>query len=300
MPLVQPAPLRFPTPDGVALHAWVWSAGPDAPAGAATVVLLHGGGANAHWWDHLAPELARAGHIARVVALDFRGHGESDHPRDVVPGAFGRDLDALLGALDEPDVVLVGHSMGGHVALAHAARRGAAGRAGRPALRGLVAVDVSRGASRGSRRRARLALALRRTYPSFDDAVARFRFVPEAAASEALRASIARHSVRREADGRYGYAFDPRWFSLPPDAPPDWASIRCPVLLVRGAQSPLLSAEGAAALCAEIPDARVVEIEAAGHHVLLDRPEALLGALRGFLARCIAGYAGCRGKAEAM
>ena len=81
-------------------------------------MLLHGGGANAHWWDHLAPELARSFH---VVALDFRGHGDSDYP-DPERGAFNWDLRALLDHLAAPDAVLVGHSMGAAIALEHAAR----------------------------------------------------------------------------------------------------------------------------------------------------------------------------------
>lgn len=292
---MQPSALRFRTaPDetGVELHALVWS--PPRPADArGTLVLLHGGGANAHWWDHLAPGLADTG---RVVALDFRGHGVSEHPREVAAGAFARDLEALLERLQAPDAVLVGHSMGGHVALEHAARKG---RTGDPGPRAVVAIDVSRGAAPGSRRRARLALALRRTYADRADAVARFRFVPAAArADEALREAIARHSVRREPDGRWGYAFDPRWFSLPGGERPDLSSIRCPVLVVRGSSSPLLSAEGAAALVAEIPDAREAVIDGAGHHVPLDRPRELVSALRGFLAERVAGYAAAGGSAE--
>jgi pimeloyl-ACP methyl ester carboxylesterase len=287
---VQPEVLRFRVePDGVRLHARVWPAPPGAP----TLVLLHGGGANAHWWDHIAPDLAR---VARVAALDFRGHGESDYPAEVVAGAFAHDLEALLRELAAPDAVLAGASMGGHVALEVAARAGARGASG---PRGVAAIDVSRGAGRAASRRARLALALRRTYPSCEDAVARYRFVPPAAhVSEALRESIARHSARREADGRWGFAFDPRWFSLPPGERPSLAGIRCPVLLIRGTESPLLGREAAAALVAEIPDARLVEVEGAGHHVPLDRPDAVRAILLSFLAECAAGYAGRGGDRE--
>ena len=86
-------------PAGVMLHALRW----EAP-GAAKLVLLHGGGANAHWWDALAPELARR---FDVTALDFRGHGDSDHPDAIVPGAFERDLEALLARLAAPDALLL-------------------------------------------------------------------------------------------------------------------------------------------------------------------------------------------------
>jgi pimeloyl-ACP methyl ester carboxylesterase len=54
--------------------------------------------------------------------------------------------------------------------------------------------------------------------------------------------------------------------------------------VVRGGNSPLLTREGAEALAREIPDARVLEIPGAGHNVQLERPEAVLAALRQHLA----------------
>ena len=258
-----------PEPDRVKLHALH-----RGDAGAPIVVLLHGGGANCHWWDHVAPRIAESFH---VVALDFRGHGDSDHPEETRVGAFSDDLEALLAHLGTPRVVLVGHSMGGGVAIDHAARH--------PEVRGLVAVDVSRGASQRSRRSARLALTLRRTYATRDEAIARYRFLPASDhACEELRESIAGHSVRREPDGRFGFKFDPRWFSLPSRPRPDLSRIACPSLLIRGAESPMLGAEGASEMLAEIPGARAVVVAGAGHHVHLDRPQAFLEALLPFLA----------------
>jgi pimeloyl-ACP methyl ester carboxylesterase len=130
----------------------------------------------------------------------------------------------------------------------------------------------------------RLALAARRTYRTREDAIARYRFLPPAPhASESLRASIAAHSVAQEPDGRFGFKFDPRWFGLPPSKPVALGGIRCPTLIVRGAESPLLSGEGAAAFAAEIPGARIAVIEAAGHNLHLEQPEAFLAAVQPFL-----------------
>jgi pimeloyl-ACP methyl ester carboxylesterase len=238
-------------------------------------VLLHGGGANAHWWDEVAPALAER---FCVAALDFRGHGDSDHP-EPHPGAFQRDLVALLEHLGAPDAVLVGHSMGGHVALEHAARHGGARRP-----RAVVAVDVARGTGTRTRRLMRLALAARRTYRSREEAIARFRFLPPApGAPEALRARIAAASVGEGPDGRFAFKFDPRWFALPPASPPVLARVGTPTLVVRGAESPLLSHEGAVALVGEIPGARLVEIPGAEHNVHLEQPGVFLAAVQGFL-----------------
>ena len=250
--------------DGVTLH-YVESGRRDSPL----VVLLHGGGANLHWWDHLTPELARD---HRVVALDFRGHGDSDHPEALEVGAFHRDLEALLEHLDSSLHSLVGHSLGSHVALHHAATHSG--------IEKLVLVEPSRGAGRHERRRSRLALAARRSYSSREEAIERFRFLPDApGVSEALRRSVAEHSVRREADGRFGFKFDPRWFSLPATPRPDLGAVAADTLIVRGHASTLLSAEGAAELCAELPHAKLVEIPESGHNVHVERPNAVLSAL---------------------
>ena len=239
-----------------------------------TLILLHGGGSNAHWWDHIAPHLADRFY---VVALDFRGHGISEYPDDIAAGAFNDDLERLIEYLGSDKVVLLGHSMGSHVALDHASRH--------PATRGLVLIDISLGMTRSARRRSRLALRMRGSYANREDAIGRFQFVPEAAhVEETLRLHIARHSVREESDGRFSYRFDPRWFSLAARPAPNPAKILCPTLIVRGSQSTILSEEGARGLAAEISNARCAVIQEAGHHVHIDRPEATLAAIREFLS----------------
>ncbi|MDX1648449.1 MAG: alpha/beta hydrolase [Myxococcota bacterium] len=268
---MEPRAEHFTRPElgGVALHVLL-RGDPAAPA----LVLLHGAGANAHWWDHLAPALAQR---FRVAALDFRGHGDSDFPDELVPGAFGDDLEALLAHLDAPDAVLVGHSLGAHVALAHAARPEATTRA-------LVLLDPARGLSAGQKRATRLALSLGRSYRTREHAVSRFRFLPgESTAEEALRAAIATHSVRELPDGRFGFKFDPRWFGVPARARTDPAAVRCPTLLLRGARSRLLGPEAAEAFAAEIPGCRLATIPDAGHHVHVDRPDATRAQIEAFL-----------------
>jgi len=254
---------------GVELRALRWGDATLPP-----LVLLHGGGANAHWWDHVAPRIGRCFH---VVALDFRGHGDSEYPEDLVVGGFNDDLESLLENLGRRDAVLVGHSMGAHVALDHAGRY--------PETRGLVLIDPSRGAAQRSRRQARLALHFHRSYPTREEAIDRYRFLPPSErAAESLRRSIAEHSVRELADGRFGFKFDSRWFALPGRSAPDVTSVRCPTLVVRGVESSLLTRAGAESLVRELPCARLVEVAGAGHHVQLDRPEALLGEIGHFLA----------------
>ena len=268
----EPRSIHFEAESGIELHCLEW--GPISGSSEnAPIVLLHGGGANAHWWDHLAEEISAR---YRVYALDFRGHGDSSYPEDRRVGAFNDDLEALLRWLGREDVHLVGHSLGAAVALDHASRF--------PSTRGLVLVDLARGTGSAPRRRARLALAFRRTYRTHADAVERFRFLPESShASEARRRHVAEHSVQQETDGRFAYKFDPGWFSLPSRPRPDLAGVLCPTLLIRGGESALLSPEAATDFTRRIPGSRFVEIPGAGHHVMMDQPEALLAILEDFL-----------------
>lgn len=86
------------------------------------LVFLHGIGSSSATWDAVAGILAPR---YLTLAVDLLGHGRSPVPDD--PAEYTRDkaledLDELLGQLDEP-AVLVGHSLGGYLALAHAATR---------------------------------------------------------------------------------------------------------------------------------------------------------------------------------
>ena len=86
------------------------------------IVFLHGMGASAATWDAVGEALSDR---YLTVAVDLPGHGGSPCPDD--PDRFTRDaaladVDELLATLDEP-AILVGHSLGGYLALAHAATR---------------------------------------------------------------------------------------------------------------------------------------------------------------------------------
>src|SRR5262249_22092302 len=137
----------------------------------AGVLLLHGGAAHAHWFDAVASSLAEGRH---VVALDQRGHGESDWARTPAYATqdFATDVIAVLDGLSWSTAVLVGHSMGGHNAIGTAAWY-----PGR--VRGLVIVD-----SRPSIPAERLVQMKERgtrpprLHPTVEVAMAAFRLLP--------------------------------------------------------------------------------------------------------------------------
>ena len=100
-----------------------------------------------------------------------------------------------------------------------------------------------------------------------------------------LRDAIAHRSVAEQADGRFSYKFDPRWFGLPSRGRVTVCEVRCPALVLRGAESRLLTPEGADEVAGELRAAELAVIEGAGHNLHLDRPKAVLDSLRSFLAR---------------
>ncbi len=110
--------------NGITLHYLDWG-----PAGAPPVVLLHGITGHARVWDRLAERLVPG---RRVLALDQRGHGDSDAAPDddYRVGTMADDVAAFAGSLELERFALLGHSMGGRIAIQYAARprrRGSSG-----------------------------------------------------------------------------------------------------------------------------------------------------------------------------
>ena len=252
------------------------------PADAPPVCFLHGGAAHAHWFDHVIP---RVGTRIRAIALDQRGHGESEWPtsRAYATEDFASDLLALMERLGVPRMILVGHSMGGHNSMAFAAWHPAS-------TAGLVVLDarpylppdrVEHMHERGRRPM--------RVHASEDAAVAAFRLLPrETIADPTLLTHMARMGLTR-VDGGFRYRFDPAAYAdrQPVDCWPLLPRITAPTLIVRGEHSPVLPAHMARRMLETLRDAELVEIPGAYHHVTLDAPEALGTALDMFLRRVL-------------
>nr|MDT0660547.1 alpha/beta fold hydrolase [Micromonospora sp. DSM 115978] len=114
---VAPEALSASVAHGVLLRVRHWPAGPARP-----FLLVHGLSANARVWDEVAIHLARTGHP--VYAVDLRGHGESSTPEDGYDLATAAaDVAAVAAQMGLADAVVVGHSLGGTVALRLAVER---------------------------------------------------------------------------------------------------------------------------------------------------------------------------------
>ncbi len=243
-----------------------------------TAVCVHGLTRSGRDFDALAAHLASAGW--RVVCPDVAGRGESDwlrNPADYGYPQYLQDMNALLARLQVDEVDWVGTSMGGLIGMMLAAQPG-----GQP-IRRLVVNDVGPLIPKAALERiaeyvgrewvfADLAEAdkhLRKAYATFGDL------------SEAQWRKLIGDSLRERPGGGYIPNYDPRIgdaFVAGPledvDIWPVWDSISCPVLLLRGLFSDLLSANTAAQMTLRGPQATLVEVPEAGHApALLSRAE---------------------------
>jgi pimeloyl-ACP methyl ester carboxylesterase len=269
---------RFVCRDGLRLHV-VDHEGKGPP-----LVFLHGGTAHARWWDFVVPAI---GPEFRALALDMRGHGDSDwapdgryRVRDYVD-----DLAFVVAELDLAGPIVIGHSLGSFVALDYAVEHpGVAS--------GIVVVDgrASFGAA-GTRYLRLLGMFGAAQYGSVDDAIERFQPLPkETIARRDVIAHVVRHGIR-ETGGVWTTKFDRASLAGLDvfDLRGRLDEIDCPVLVVRGEQSTVLSRDAAARIATACRTGRVVELSGCHHHVLIDRPDALGAEIRSFARAISAG-----------
>jgi pimeloyl-ACP methyl ester carboxylesterase len=265
--------------DGARIHLLAWG-----PRGRRGIVFVHGGGAHAHWWTHVAALFAAD---LRVVAVDLSGHGDSDHRDRYSLDQWTEEVMAAteVGGIAGPPVV-VGHSMGGFVTIATAARHA-------DRLAGAIVCDspVSAPDAEVSAAQVGSAFGALRTYPTLEAALERFRTVPP---QEHYLDYVVDHVARRSAkpvEGGWQWKFDRGVFaqfadagSIRASALPYLPQVRCRLALLRSENGLVTADIGQAMYEALGRVAPVVEIPEAGHHAMLDQPLILLTALRTLLA----------------
>ena len=243
---------------------------------------MHGGGAHAHWWTHAAARFARE---FRVLAIDLSGHGDSDHREAYAIEQWTDEVVSVgaAGGISERPVV-IGHSMGGFVTIATAARHG-------QHVDGVIVCDspVAELDPEISAFHLREAFGRPRTYADLEDAVRHFRTVPaQEHYLDYVMDYVARHSVAR-VEGGWQWKFDRRIFEqfgagMRSIAAPFLTEVDCRLALLRsecGLVTPDIGASMYEKLGRVTP---VIEIPEAGHHAMLDQPLLLLTALRTLLA----------------
>lgn len=242
------------------------------------ILFLHGGGAHAHWFDFVAGAFTADHH---VLALDQRGHGDSDwaDPPDYSYESFAADVARFSEACDLRDFVLVGHSMGGLVALVYAATY--PGRIGK-----LVIVDSMMQMSPEVFSSMRSVGERGRSYDSRVDFITRFRLRPgnTQAAPEVIR-RMAEFAGKADGEGQWRHKFDRSSYATRElmDALPCWERIGVPALLVKGGLSARITPEVLASVRARCPQVAFAEVAGSDHHVMLDRPNEFARVLRSFI-----------------
>ena len=248
------------------------------------LVLLHGGGQNAHTWDTVALALGRP-----LLAVDLPGHGHSGRRQDRDYGPW-RNAEAVAAVIDQAAPAaraVVGMSLGGATLIRLAATR--------PDLvRRAVIVDVTPNSgvrSRAMSQAERGAVALVSGPPSYDSfeamaaaAVAASPGRPRSAVERGVR-----HNARRLPDGRWTWRYD--LFGERPAAVaghtalwPDVSAITAPVLLVLGADSRFTGEEDVAEFRRRLPAVRVEVVPGAGHAIQSDQPLALARLIEDFIS----------------
>lgn len=287
--------VSFVEVDGAAIETLVWG-----QRGNPGLLLLHGNGAHARWWSHLAPFLATD---HRVAAMSWSGMGGSQWRERYSLDTFVAEMMAVIDAAGLAEggarPIVVAHSFGGFVTMACAARHG-------ERLRGAVIVDTPlwpphRRRVREAMRRARGRRGPTRVYPTLEEALVRFRLLPPQPVEPLYIVDhIARHSLRevprpalaqgtsdRADAGGWTWRFDPlMWQQYAPGDPDrDFTSARCPLAYVYGERSALMNDEVLAHLRSLArPGMPLLGVPDAQHHLLIDQPIAFVSMLRGLFA----------------
>ena len=250
--------------------------------GVQTCLFLHGGGQTRHSWQNTARLLSQgqSGTGTRSILVDQRGHGQSDWVEDggYAFADFAADILTLADTIRDryqTGTIAIGASLGGLASLmAELSRPGT--------LEALVLVDVvpwmePSGIEKIQGFMGRKSLEGFATLEEAADAIA--AYLPHRPRPKSLDGL--RKNLRLGYDGRYRWHWDPRFLSGPrpintgretmaSEVSEKLPGLECPVLLVRGARSELITQEAAERFLREVPHAEYADVTDAGHMVAGD------------------------------
>jgi pimeloyl-ACP methyl ester carboxylesterase len=254
--------------EGARIHYRVWGS-PDRPG----LVLVHGGAAHSGWWDHIAPQL----HSHRVVAIDLSGHGDSGRREAYDMRMWSREVVAVAAHEKLGTPVVLGHSMGGWVALT-------TGVDDPGAVSAVAVIDSPLDRQPPEEDRMRDRRRPHRTYATAEEALAHFRTLPpQDVLLPYVQEHVARGSLRKKGSG-WTWKFDPQLWGQRPLLAELLPQLQCPAALFRcekGLVDRRMAAEMSGLVAGGLP---VVDLPDAGHHPMLDQPLALVTGIRTLLA----------------
>lgn len=281
--MTSPATVEFRGEKSLKLVADEWNRG--TGGNRPSILMLHGGGQNRFSWKNTGQVLAD--HGFHVIAIDARGHGDSDRAPggEYTVNTLAGDIAEVLQQIGRP-VVLIGASMGGLTGIQVAFD------AGPQVVTKLVLVDVvPRFENEGSHR---IRNFMTRHVNGFDtleeaaDAIAEYLpYRKRPRNLEGLKKNL------RHRDGRWHWHWDPQFVTQTGDDPfmeiekleREAMALSVPILLIRGKLSDVVSPEGVADFLAKVPAAEFVELADAGHTAAGDDNDAFSAAAVAFVSR---------------
>lgn len=240
------------------------------------ILAMHGVTGGAFLWEGVAAALAGR---ARLVAMDFRGHGQSDwsDARQYSTNDYAVDLTAVLAALaPNTPPILMGASWGALAAIQVAADQP-------DAVSGLIIVDVEPSFE------ASATDVFPRPYKFADfDALLAWERKANPAAPDAALAAFAQGSVTTTAEGALLRRHDPffltRWPFRDDDLWAELAAVQCPTLVLNGDRT-FVRRDVCEKMAKTAPKGRFAGIENSGHLIPLEQPDTLAALIEEFINR---------------
>jgi pimeloyl-ACP methyl ester carboxylesterase len=223
------------------------------------------------YWLRVTPLLDRL----RVIVLDFRGHGLSEHAGSYGYADYEHDLVSLLDRLELEDVTVAGHSLGGYVALLAATREERIAR--------VLAIDVKSDWTEEDVAFAeRSREATQRVEPDLELLVGRLAKSISPSDLGAKELELIAERAIEHVGGGWRFRWDRRVLATEPVDPFAFLGrVRCPTHVIAGSKSDVMPPDKAQRFAEAIPGGTVEIVDGAGHHVELDAPELLAARILG-------------------
>jgi pimeloyl-ACP methyl ester carboxylesterase len=253
---------KFIKIDDLNLHYLDWGYH-DMPS----MVLLHGLCSSAHYWDFFSRSASGEYH---VMALDQRGHGDSDRAESYGPKGYVLDLEGFVEKLGLEKLTLIGHSMGGINAIIYAAKHP-------ENVQALVIVDIGPEISPAGVERMEAARTTEpETFDTEDEVISYIKKI-EPRQSDDFTRHQGKYAVKPNAQDLLTFKYDPALLGTELRSP-EWLwdytdQVICPALLLHGSESDMLDNDIAMKMVKKLMFGRLVDIQRAGHGIPGDNPE---------------------------
>ncbi len=269
----QPPADRFVTVNGLRIHYLEWGSTDKPP-----LIMLHGIGRIAHTFDHIAPHFASRYH---VMAVDMRGHGDSDwDPKGAyLVEDYVKDIEGLAQQLRLRNIVIWGNSTGGRVAQVFAGLH--------PELvSAVISEDVGPERPReiADGMTARLKQEDERGWASEEELLAQQKAGSPRTSEDILRAYV-HYGSKSRADGRVIWKRDPAIGNgfVPTELWRFVRQIKPPIIYVLGGRSTIVPAATQEELRKVLPQAQIVTVPGVGHYPSEENPKEFLAIVDKFL-----------------